>query len=117
MTLRKKILIGLGIFFIVLLINAVLAPFFIDINTFKPKIEKTLGQYLNAKVELGKLELSVITGVGINIQGIKISNPPGFPEAPFLEIEHARIYLGALRSLFGNPRITVTLTKPKIQIL
>jgi len=107
---------GLGVFFILFLIAAVLAPFFIDINTFKPKIEKTLSHYLNAKVELGKLELSVITGVGANIQGIKISNPPGFPEAPFLEIDHASIYLGALRSLFGNPRITVTLTKPKIHI-
>ncbi len=116
MTLRKKILIGLGIFSIVLLITAVLAPFFIDINTFKPKIEKTLSEYLNAKVEIGKLELSILKGLGADIQGIKISNPPGFPEAPFLEVEHASIYLGALRSLFGSPKVTVTLTKPKIQI-
>ncbi len=116
MTLKKKILIGLGIFCILLLIAAVVAPFFIDINTFKPRIEKTLGHYLNAKVELGRLELSIITGVGANIQGLKISNPPGFPEAPFLEIEEAHIYLGTLRSLLGNPSLTVTLTKPKIQI-
>ncbi|MBI3018901.1 MAG: AsmA family protein, partial [Deltaproteobacteria bacterium] len=116
MTLKKKIFIGLGVFFIILLMAAVLAPFFININSFKPKIEKTLGQYLNAKVEIGSLEISIIQGVSAGIQGVKISNPPGFPEAPFLEIEHARIYVGALRSLFGNPRIIVTLTKPKIQI-
>src|SRR3989338_5018380 len=112
----KKVLIGLGIILFLLVVTAFLIPFFVDINYLKPQIEKAIGEELNGKVELGKLELSIIQGLGIEVQGIKILNPPDFPQTPLLEVEQAKVYFGALRSLFGTPNVQITLTKPKIQI-
>ena len=112
----KKVLIGLGIILFLLVVTAFLIPFFVDINYLKPQIEKAIVEELNGKVELGKLELSIIQGLGIEVQGIKILNPPDFPQTPLLEVEQAKVYFGALRSLFGTPNVQITLTKPKIQI-
>lgn len=114
--MKKRIFIGVWIFFALLLIAAIVAPFLIDINYFRPTIEKKLEEQLNAKVSLGNLKLSIIKGIGAEIEGIRISNPPGYSDAPLLEVNHAKIYLGTFKSLFGSPTAKITLLKPKIRI-
>lgn len=114
--MKKKIFMGVGIFFALLLIAAILTPFLIDINHFRPVIEKKLEEHLNAKVTLRNLKLSIIRGIGLRIEGIKILNPPGYSDMPLLEVSQAIIYLGTLKSLFGNPTAKITFLKPRIRI-
>lgn len=107
---------GVGIFFALLLIAAIITPFLIDINHFRPVIEKKLEEHLNAKVSLGNLKLSIIRGIGAEIEGIKISNPAGYSDMPLLEVSQVIIHLGTFKSLFGNPTAKMTFLKPRIRI-
>lgn len=114
--MKKKFLIGIGFFFTLLLLAAVLSPLFIDINHFRPVIEKKLEEKFNANVTLGHLKLSIIKGIGAEIEGITILNPPGYSKTPLLEASRVKIHLGTLKSLFGNPTAKITVIKPKIRI-
>ncbi|MEK7790093.1 MAG: hypothetical protein AAB309_00520, partial [Deltaproteobacteria bacterium] len=114
--MKKKIFMGVGIFFALLLIAAILTPFLIDINHFRPAIEKKLEEHLNAKVTLGNLKLSIIRGIGAEIEGIKISNPPGYSDMPLLEVSRAIIHLGTFKSLFGKPTAKMMFLKPRFRI-
>ncbi len=114
--MKKRIFIGVGIFFALLLIAAIVTPFLIDINHFRPVIEKKLEEHLNAKVSLGNLKLSIIRGIGAEIEGIKISNPAGYSDTPLLDVNQAIIHLGTFKSLFGNPTAKITFLKPRIRI-
>ena len=110
--MKKKLLWALGILLGLLVIAAIALPFVLDINKFRPKIKALLEENLNAKVELGKIDLSFVKGLGAKIDGITISNPPGYPGTDFLKIERVYISFGTIPSLMGTPQITLHLEKP-----
>ncbi|OGQ13700.1 MAG: hypothetical protein A3B70_07925 [Deltaproteobacteria bacterium RIFCSPHIGHO2_02_FULL_40_11] len=115
--MKKKLLWALGILLGLLVIAAIALPFVLDINKFRPKIKALLEENLNAKVELGKIDLSFVKGLGAKIDGITISNPPGYPGTDFLKIERVYISFGTIPSLMGTPQITLHLEKPVLSIL
>ena len=88
-----KILLWVVIIIILLLIIAgfVLAKV-IDVNKFKPEIEKAVYQSTGRHMVIqGKLHLSIFPSVGIKTGQITIDNPAGYQQKVFAQIQSANI--------------------------
>src|SRR5580700_1855166 len=75
----------------------VIIPFFVNADTFRPKIQDELSSALGRKVTLGHIGLSLFTG-SLVAENISIADDPAFSTTPFLEARGLRIgiKLGAL---------------------
>jgi AsmA protein len=67
-----------------------LVPFFVNADTFRPKIQDDLSSALGRKVTLGHIGLSLLTG-SLVAQNISIADDPAFSTSPFLEAKELRI--------------------------
>lgn len=114
----RKALIVVGIIVAVLVVLVVALPFFVNADSFRPRVQSELQQSLGRKVEIGKLSLSLLAG-GVTAGDISIADDPAFSSKPFL---HARsldvgVDMGALifsRKL--NVR-SLTLVEPQVALL
>jgi AsmA protein len=114
----RKALIILGIVIGVLVIAALALPFFVNADSFRPRIEAQLEQSLARKVQIGKLSLSLLAG-GVTADDVSIADDPAFSNKPFL---HAKsldvgVDMGALifsRTLHVR---SMTLVEPEIALL
>ena len=58
----KRMLVVSGIVVGVLLLLVVVAPLFINVDSFRPDLEKKISAALNRPVHIGKLEASILSG-------------------------------------------------------
>jgi uncharacterized protein involved in outer membrane biogenesis len=81
-----KILALLSMFTLLsLVILVILSPYFL--NVYKDQIAKTLGEELHRKVEIKKISLTLWTGLGLSVEGLKIHNEQGFKNDLLLNID------------------------------
>src|SRR5579859_1936940 len=73
--IMKHILKILAIIVGVLIVIAIAIPFFIDANTFRPKLEAELTDALGRQVKVGNLSLSLLSG-GVTADNISIADDP-----------------------------------------
>src|SRR3954470_9619575 len=79
----RKVLIFVGGLLGVLVVAAIALPFFVNADSFRPRIEAQLQQSLGRKVQIGKLSLSLMAG-GVTADDITIADDPTFSKQPFL---------------------------------
>jgi AsmA protein len=103
--MRRLLLIG-GIVLGVLVLAAVALPFFIDVDHFRPELEKRLSAALNRQVHIGKLEASIFRG-GASASDISIADDPAFSKGPFLQASAVTVGV-RLRPLIFSRRLEVT---------
>ena len=110
-----KILVAVAAFFVAVV---VLVPFFVNADTFRPKIESELSSALGRKVTLGHLGLSLLTG-SLVADNISIADDPAFSTAPFLDAKELRIGVELSRLLFHHSlQVTDLIVKsPSIQLI
>src|SRR5450759_3368268 len=114
----RKALIAAGIVLAVLIVAAIALPFFVNADSFRPRIEAQLEQSLGRKVQIGKLSLSLLAS-GVTADDITIADDPAFGNQPFL---HAKsldvgVDMGALifsRALHVH---SMTLVEPEVALL
>jgi AsmA protein len=101
-----------------IVIVLVLVPFFVNADTFRPKIQDELSSGLGRKVTLGHISLSLFTG-SLVAENISIADDPAFSTAPFLEAKKLRIgvELGPLIFHRSIQITTFTLDSPSIQLI
>src|SRR5271156_291905 len=73
---------------VVLAIAAV--PLFVNVNTFRPKIEAELTAALGRQVKVGDLSLSLLSG-SVVARDLTIADDPHFSNSPFLTASVLRI--------------------------
>ena len=114
---RKVIYIAGGIV-VVLLLVAVLLPFVIDANRFRPEIESSLNSALNRKVDIGIIRLSILSG-GVTVENISISDDPSFNTGPFLKAKSLSVNLELLPLILSRSiHITgLTIDQPSVTLL
>ncbi|HLW54801.1 MAG TPA: AsmA family protein [Candidatus Angelobacter sp.] len=114
----KRLLIIAGVVVGVLVLAVVLVPLFINVDSFRPDLEKKLGASLNRPVQIGKLSASIWSG-GASAENISISDDPAFSKGAFLEASSLKVGLRLIPLIFSRQiKVTsITVEKPVIVLL
>ena len=114
----KRFLKILGLVIAILVVIAIAVPFFIDANTFRPKLESELSDALGRQVKVGNLSLSLLSG-SVKADNISIADDPQFSKSPFIEANDLKVGVEMLPLIFShtlNMR-NITLDQPQINLV
>ncbi len=114
----KRMFVVSGIVVGVLLLLVIVAPLFINVDSFRPDLEKKISVALNRPVNIGKLESSILSG-GATASEISIADDPAFNKGPFLRASTVKIGVQLLPLIFSRQLKVTSLTveKPEITLL
>jgi len=113
----KKILIGLIGFVLFLVLLAFIVPFFVNLDSYKDKIIPPVESALHRKVNLGHIKLTLLPGVGIGLENLRISNTAGFSSDPFVSLSSLEVRVKLLPLLWGKKEIRkIVLKRPEILV-
>jgi hypothetical protein len=109
----RYLLIGAGV--VVLLL--ICLPFFVNVDSFRPMLEKALGQSLGREVKVGRLSLSLFSG-SVGADDITIAEDPSFGAEPFVTAKSLRIGVEIMPLIFSRSlKVTdLRLDEPKIAL-
>ena len=114
----KRILKILAIVVAVLIVIAIAIPFFVDANTFRPKLESELTDALGRPVKVGNLTLSLFSG-GVSADDISIADDPAFSKSPFVQAKSLTVGVEMMPLIFSKTlNVTeLTLNQPEIALV
>jgi AsmA protein len=114
----KRILKILAIIVGVLIVIAIAIPFFVDANTFRPKLEADLTDALGRQVKVGNLSLSLLSG-GVAADNISIADDPQFSKSPFVQAKSLKVGVEMIPLIFSKTlNVTqLTLSQPEISLV
>jgi AsmA protein len=96
----KRILKIVGIVVGVLILILIALPFFIDANTFRPKLESELTDALGREVKVGNISLSLLSG-GVTADNISIADDPAFSKSPFVQAKSLKVGVEMIPLIFS----------------
>lgn len=113
-----KLLKALAITVVAIVILLLIIPFFINVNSFKPKVESEMTSATGRKCEVGNLSLSLITG-SVSADNISIADDPAFGKGPFVTAKSLKIGVELMPLIFSKElKVTgVTLEQPEINLI
>src|SRR3954454_5049416 len=109
----KRLLMISGIIVGVLLLVIIAVPLFINVDSFRPDLEKKLSAALNRQVHIGKLDASLLSG-GASGSDSSMADDPAFNKGPFLKAASVKVGV-VLTPLICATQLTapaLTLQKP-----
>jgi AsmA protein len=114
----KRILKILVIVVAVLIILLIAIPFFIDANTFRPKLETDLTSAFGRQVKVGNLSLSLFSGA-VSADDISIADDPAFSKTPFVQAKSLSVGVEMIPLIFSKTlNVThITLNQPQIALV
>lgn len=114
----KRILKILAIIVAVLVVIAIAVPFFVDANTFRPKLESELTEALGRQVKVGNLSLSLFSG-SVSADEISIADDPQFSKSPFVQAKSLKVGVEVWPLIFSKTlNVTeLTLKQPEIGLV
>jgi AsmA protein len=114
----KRALKIVAIVIAVIVIIIVIVPFFIDANTFRPKLESELTDALGRPVTVGNLSLSLWSG-SVGADNIAIADDPAFSTNPFVQAKSFKVGVEMIPLIFHKTlNITeLTLNQPEINLV
>ncbi len=95
----KKILIGLAVVLVLCVGLAAVAPFVIDLNKYKGAILSKIRPYIAQEVDFQDVDLTILKGLGVEIEGLRISDSPAFSKEAFFALDKLQVRV-ALFPLF-----------------
>jgi AsmA protein len=101
-----------------LFLAAVIAPFLIDVDKFRPTLESTASQALGRKVTLGHLRLALLRGKLI-AKDIAVEDNPAFSKSNFLSATSVEIGVSLMPLIFSRQlQVTgIIIEHPEITVL
>src|ERR1041385_5578323 len=114
----KRLLVIVGIVIGVLLLVIIAVPLFINVDSFRPDLEKKISAALNRQVHIGKLDASLLSG-GASASDITIADDPAFNKGPFLKAASVKVGVQLMPLIFSKQlKVTsLTIQKPDITLL
>jgi len=114
----KRFLVISGIIVGVLLLIIIAVPLFINVDSFRPDLEKKISAALNRTVHIGKLDASLLSG-GATASDITIEDDPAFNKGPFLKASSVKVGVQLMPLIFSKQlKVTaLTVQKPDITLL
>ena len=116
--LMKRLLIIVASIVGILIVAALLVPLFINVDSFRPKLEKSLSTALNRDVHIGKLDASIFSG-GASATEITINDDPAFNKGAFLKAGSLKVGLHLMPLIFSKRLevTTISVNQPDIVLL
>lgn len=115
--MKKIIIIVLSVIF-VLFVGVAIAPFVIDLNKHKGKIIELAKPYLARDFDFAGIKLTIMKGLGAEIDELRIAENPEFGKGDFLNMGHLRIKVKLLPLLRKEIQIKeLILDRPAIQLI
>jgi AsmA protein len=102
---------------VVLIVLALLVvPFFVDVEQYKPRIEKEVSEATGRPFTLGgDLGLSLFPWAGFSLSDVHLGNPPGFKEKDFVSVQSFEVRVKLLPLLSRDIQVKrFRLEKPRI---
>src|SRR5208282_5369169 len=102
----------------VLILIVILIPFFIDANSFRPKLESVLTDALGRQVKVGNLSLSLFSGA-VKADDISIADDPAFSRTAFVQAKSLSVGVELMPLIFSKAlNVTeLTLNQPEISLV
>ena len=114
----KKAIILVGILLVLLFLALVAAPFLIDLNSYKPRLLAYVKPYVNRTVDFDRIELSILTGLGVDLEGLRVSDNPSFSNEDFLALKRLKIRCRLLPLLRKRVEIRgILVSEPTVRII
>ncbi len=102
----------------VLIVVAIVVPFLVNVNAFRPQIESSLSAALGRPVKVGNLSLSILSG-SVEADQLSIADDPKFSSAPFIQAKSLQVGVELLPLIFSK-QLNVTqlrIEHPQIGLL
>jgi AsmA protein len=114
----KRILKIVAIVIAALIVIAIAIPFFVDANTFRPKLESELTGTLGRPVKVGNLSLRIFQGA-VSADNISIADDPKFSNSPFVQAKALKVGVEIMPLIFSKIlNVTdLTLDQPEISLV
>jgi len=114
----KRFLKSIAIIIAILIVLVLVAPFLINVNDFRPRIESELTNALGRKVTVGNLSLSLWSG-SLAADNIAIADDPAFSNAAFVKAESLNVGVNMIPLIFSKTLQVrdLTLTRPQVSLL
>ncbi len=114
----KKFAIGAAVVIGLIVVILAILPFAIDLNKHKGTILAQIKTYTNRQVDFKEIKLTILTGLGAEIKGLRISDDASFSKEDFLTLKAAKVKVALLPLLSRKIKInTVVLKEPQIHIV
>jgi len=118
----KWLMITAGFLGIVVIAMLLLIPVFMDVQKYKPYIERRVSEAVGRPFTMGEeLKASLFPWAGINLSDLHLGNPPGFDEPDFVSVKSFEIrvkLIPLLLSKFKDIQIDhIVLNEPRIALI
>lgn len=108
--MKKLLKIFVGVFAL-LFVAAVSIPFFVDVDKYRPQIVSAANEQLNGKLELGKLSLSLLGKIHIQVDGVQLSDAKG---KTVLSVKEAYFHIPWISVLMASPEVIFKMNSPSV---
>jgi AsmA protein len=120
-TIKWIIIVGGGLVALVI-IALLIVPSFVDLQSYKPRIEKMVSEATGRPFSIGgDIDLSLFPWVGFSSSDIHLGNPPGFEEKDFASLKSVEVRVKLIpliskdiqvkRFILEEPRIALEKSK------
>jgi AsmA protein len=102
----------------VLILIALIVPFLIPVNQFRPTIEEKASAALGRKVEVGNLSLSLLSG-GLGVDNLSIADDPQYGKSPFLMAKSVKVGVEMMPLIFSKTlNVTeIVIDSPQVNLI
>ncbi len=115
---KKKVLIGVGVVFAVLILIALLLPLLVNVDKLRPEVQAQASKALGRNVTIGELKLAVFSG-GVTAKDISIADDPAFSQQAFVTAKSLDVGVDLMPLIFSKALHvnTLTLEEPQINLV
>jgi len=114
----KKILLYGVLIIGICLVVLISAPFFIDLNKYKDSVLAQLKPYTDRIVDFEAIDLTIVSGLGIEISGLQIMDNPDFSPEAFAHVGALDIKIRILPLIKKQIIVKkITINQPSIRIM
>jgi AsmA protein len=116
--LKWTLIIG-GILVVLVIATLLVIPLFVDINKYKPEIEKKVTEATGRSFSIGSdLDLSLFPFAGVSFSDLQLGNPAGFKDEEFVTIKLFEVRVKLLPLLSKDVQVKRFIVKePRIVLV
>ncbi|MCE5273748.1 MAG: AsmA family protein, partial [Deltaproteobacteria bacterium] len=116
--MKKKVVLGVAAVVGVCVVILAVLPFVVDLNRYRDPILSRIRTYVNRDVSFEGINLTILTGLGAEIRGLRIADDPAFAKGDFLALKSVQVKVALLPLLHKEVKIRkVVVVEPTVHVI